>query len=110
MVPFCCYYRCRSTCLCKLLDCSDVKVCGSKKSTSAEVTWDDPVAIDNVDTNVNVTKLTDLKKGSFVEYDDSTYVQYQAVDTAGNPSSLCTFALEVGGKRVHYCKLDLIHM
>jgi len=81
-----------------------------KKSTSAEVTWDDPVAIDNVDTNVNVTKLTDLKKGSFVEYDDSTYVQYQAVDTAGNPSSLCTFALEVGGKRVHYCKLDLIHM
>ena len=31
MVPFCCYYRCRSTCLCKLLDCSDVKVCGSKK-------------------------------------------------------------------------------
>jgi len=85
------------------VNCSTVQTLtfvAPKKSTSAKVIWDDPVAIDNVDTNVNVTKLTDLKKGSFVEHDEITYVEYQAFDTAGNPSSLCTISLEVKGKLV----------
>ena len=66
------------------------------KLRSAVVTWSPPRAVDNVDGVVNVTKLSGPEQGDIIE--DEVDATYQATDSSGNPTDVCSIIMTVNSK------------
>jgi len=68
------------------------------KLRSTTATWSPPTAVDNVDGVVNVTKLSGPEQGDIIE--DEVDATYQATDSSGNPTDVCSIKLKVNGTSV----------
>jgi hypothetical protein len=80
-----------------IIDCpSEIKINAERGLESAIVTWTVPSANDNFDNSPSVMRVYGPNSGERIE--DSAIVKYQATDSAGNPSDICTIYITVTGK------------
>ncbi|XP_060606330.1 sushi, von Willebrand factor type A, EGF and pentraxin domain-containing protein 1-like isoform X2 [Ruditapes philippinarum] len=77
-----------------IIDCpSEIKINAERGLESAIVTWTVSSANDNFDNSPSVMRVYGPNSGERIE--DSAIVKYQATDSAGNPSDICTIYITV---------------
>ena len=75
-----------------------IEAVADRNATTTRITWQPPFATDNYDDNISITIVGREPGSIFHESAESYYVEYNAVDAAGNRAVPCSFAIRVFSK------------